>query len=63
MIKLIQTHFKKKQIQARAMLPKQVVNVNQADIKRKLQDYKPTVSTPANFSGPRISEQDLENVV
>ena len=64
MIKLIQTHLKKKRIQARASVPKQAVMVNKEDIQRKLAEYKPTeTNKKANFQGPSINRKEFEGAV
>lgn len=64
MIKRIQAHLKKKQIQARAAQPKEVVSVNKQDIARKLATYNPEAATKkANFLGPRVQKHDLEGAV
>ena len=64
MIKLIQTHLKKKRIQAKASVPKQVVMVNKEDIQRKLAEYKPTKTCKkANFQGPSINKKEFESAV
>jgi predicted rRNA methylase YqxC with S4 and FtsJ domains len=64
MIKLIQTHFKKKRIQAKASIPKEVVMVNKEDIQRKLAEYKPeTGLKKANFQGPSLSRKEFEGAV
>ncbi len=64
MIKLIQTHLKKKKIQARASMPKHVVMVNKEDIQRKLAEYKPeTQKRKANFQGPSLDRQEFEGAV
>lgn len=64
MIKLIQTHLKKKKIQARASMPKQVVMVNKEDIQRKLAEYKPATQVrKANFQGPTLNRQEFESAV
>lgn len=64
MLKLIQTHLKKKRIQAKASVPKQVVMVNKEDIQRKLAAYQPVDSgRKANFQGPSLNRQEAESVV
>ncbi|AUM11768.1 hypothetical protein [Ketobacter alkanivorans] len=64
MLKLIQTHMKKKRIQAKASVPKQVVMVNKEDIQRKLAAYKPVDSgKKANFQGPSLNRKELEGAV
>jgi len=65
MIKLIQTHLKKKRIQAKASVPKEIVMVNKEDIQRKLAAYKPVDnSRKANFQGPSLrSRQEFESAV
>lgn len=62
MIKLIQTHMKKKRVLARAAQPKETVNVCKDDIRRKLQDYQPSDSEQrANFLGPKIDKKEFES--
>ncbi len=62
MIKRIKAHIKKKQIQARAAQPKEVVSVSKQDIARKLSQYNPEVAPKkANFLGPRIQKHELES--
>lgn len=62
MIKRIKAHFKKKEIQARAAQPKQVIAVNKQDIARKLAEYNPEAAhKKANFLGPRVQKHDLES--
>lgn len=64
MIKLIQTHLKKKRIQAKASIPKQVVMINKEDIQRKLAAYKPVDDgKKANFQGPSLSRNEFESAV
>ncbi len=61
MIKLIQTHMRRKRVQARASVPKQVVMVNKEDIQRKLAGDKPEVSNrKANFQGPSLDREEFE---
>ncbi len=64
MIKFIETHLKKKRVQARAAQPKDVVYISREDIKKKLTAYAPTEnSKKANFTGPSLNKQEFEGAI
>ena len=64
MIKMIQAHIKRKEIQARAAAPKVIQVVSMSDIKRKLEKYQPVEGMKkANFDGPSLNRKEFEGAM
>lgn len=58
MFKFIETHMKKKRVQARASQPKELVYISREQIQQKLSQYAPAVDIKrANFTGPDLNHQ------